>query len=346
MNRYLSVITIIILLFLSASVSSQNSCGEQLKHAEELYESGQISKVEEFIKPCLDDGFSKNEKVRAYRLLTLSNLYYNEDEKAVDAMDNLLKTESEYKIKSSDPSEFVSLYDAFRTKPVIIAGIKSSFGFFEIYDIQNYNDINSFQHSAVYQPANSASIGVSLEFRVFWQISFVSEVYYSMFNYKYQNTVLDYSNIAFSENIQSLDMPLNIQWNVMEADFTPYVNLGASFNYLISSQTDFSREDITDETTREPVNTKLNVTNSRNKYNYAFCAGVGFRWKNLFGQGYLSFDIRYSRYLNHNVEAANRAENPELIYSYFNTDNPLKFQNTQILIGYKLPIYFPKYQKR
>lgn len=345
MKSYVSVITIIILLFLSASVSSQNSCGEKLKHAEELYESGQISKVEEFIKPCLENGFSKNEKIRAYRLLTLSNLYYNEDEKAVDAMDNLLKTEPEYKIKSSDPSEFVTLYNAFRTKPVIIAGIKSSFGFFEIYDIRNYNDINSFQHTAAYQPSNSVSIGISLEFPVFWQISFVSEVYYSMFNYEFQNTVLDYSMISYSENIQSLDMPVSIQWNVLDADFTPYVNLGASFNYLISSHADFTREDITDEIAREPVNTNLDITNSRNKYNYALCGGVGFRWKNLFGRGYLSFDIRYSRYLNHNVEAADRAENPELTYSYFNTDNSLKFQNTQILIGYKLPIYFPRYRK-
>ncbi len=345
MKCFVSSIAINVLLFFSISVSGQNLCGEKLKRAEELYESGQIDKVEEFIKPCLEKGFSKNEKIRAYRLLTLSNLYYSEDEKAVDAMDNLLNTEPEYKIKSSDPSEFVALYDAFRTDPVIIAGIKSSFGFFEIYNTRNYNDISSFHNTATYKPANSASVGVSLEFPVFWQISLVSEVYYSMFNYKYQNRVLDYSMISYSENIQSLDMPISIQWNITKTDFTPYVNLGGSFNYLISSHVDFTRKDIIDETSREPVNSHLDITNSRNKNNYALCAGIGFRWKNIFGRGYLSFDIRYSRYLINNVEAVDRAENPERIYSFFNTDNSLKFENTQILIGYKLPVYFPRYQK-
>jgi len=345
MKCFVSLTTIIILSFLSVSVSSQNSCGEKLKTAEELYESGQIDKVEKLIKPCLENDFSKNEKVRAYRLLTLCNIYYNEDKKAVDAMDNLLNTEPEYKVKSSDPSEFVSLYDAFRTKPLIIAGIKTSFGFFDIYDIRNYNDINSLQYTATYKPANSASIGISFEFPVIWQFSLVSEMYYSIFNYEFQNTALDYSNISYNENIQSLDMPISIQWNIMETDFTPYVNLGASFNYLISSHADFNREDLTGKISREPINSKLNLTNSRNKYNYAFCARVGFRWKNLFGRGYLSLDLRYSRYFNQNIGTADRAENPEQIYSYFNTDNSLRFQNTQILIGYNLPIYFPKYRK-
>jgi hypothetical protein len=331
---------------LSLNGFSQNSCVQRLEEAEELYEIGQIDKIEKLLRPCLEKGFTKDEKVRAYRLLTLSSLYYNEDSIAIASMKKLLKVRPEYKIKEFDPSEFVSLHKAFRTIPVFIAGIKGSFGSMGIYDIQNYNDINSVYASTYYQPDISYSYGLSFETPVFPELSLVYEFYYNSYYYKYKSQTLDYAHITFEENFSGIDVPVLLQWNILQKDFSPYINVGASFNYLMSSNVRYNRKDkdSNSEEYRDPIKLDMEVTDSRNKQNFSLCAGLGFRWKNILGNGYLTFDIRYSKYFNNLVNASARADNPEMIYSALTTDNVFKIRNTQVFIGYKLPIYIARYQ--
>ncbi len=338
------IVFISALLLFSFSGFSQNSCAEQLANAEKLYESGQIDKVAAMVEPCLEKGFTKDEKARAYRLISLCNLYYNEDEEAEKAFLELLKAKPEYKIKDSDPSEFVNLYQEFRTAPVFIAGIKFGWGFTDIHSIENYNDINSVESEGKYDPDNAISVGLSFETPIFKDLSVVYEFYYHNYSYSFENVVLDYATVSFKESVTGVDVPLMLQWNILSNDFVPYVNIGASLNFLISSKADYTRQDAEGTEYRVAVEaTDLNLTDSRNNFNYALCAGAGFRWKNIIGPGYLTFDIRYSRYMKSLVDPANRADNPEVLYSFLTTDNVFKVQNTQFLIGYKFPLFLPKH---
>lgn len=325
---------------------SQETCGEKLKKAEELYEAGQINKVAGLIEGCLQNGFSRAEKVRAYRLLALCNLYYNEDVQAIEAMNNLLKTNPEYVIKPTDPAEFVNLHRTFRTAPVFIVGLKLGMGYFNLYDLKNYNDIQSMAPDGTYQPNNSYSLGVSMEIPVYRALSVGAEWFFSQRAYDYEHTVMDYANVSMSEDIKTIDMPVFLQWNFRQKDFTPYLNLGVSFSYLLGAQVEYKRTDIDGKSYREPLISEIDLSNSRNSFNYALSAGAGFRWKNVLGRGYLCFDIRYSRNLKNHVEAAARADDQEAVYSYFTTDNTFKFEDMQLMLGYKLPIYFPKYRNK
>ena len=336
---------LILIFFISYHFAySQTSCSQQLETATKLYESGQIDKVEALLKPCLEKGFTKDEKAKAYRLLALCKLYYNQDEEAKKAFMELLRVKPEYKMTEFDPTELVTLHKEFRTTPIIIAGVKFGYGLENIYDIENYNDINSIANNGVYTTNYAINAGLSFEMPVIKELSVVYEFYFRMYSYGYKNTVLDYAQITFEENIKSLDIPLMLQWNILSNDFVPYINVGGAFNYLFSAQASYTRNDEQETQYRDPETLELDLTSSRNAINYAICAGVGFRWKNIIGNGYLTLDIRYSKYLNNVVESANRADNPEVIYSFFTTDNTFKIQNTQFMIGYKLPLYKPKYK--
>jgi hypothetical protein len=340
------IVLISVLLLFSFSGFSQNSCAEQIANAEKLYESGQIDKVAAMLEPCLEKGFSKDEKARAYRLLSLCNLYYNQDVEAEKNFLELLKVDKEYKIKDSDPSEFINLYQEFRTVPVFITGIKFGWGFTDIYNIENYNDINSVESNATYYEAYSSfRIGLSFETPIIRELSVVYEFYYRWYSYHFENVVLDYANVSFKETVGGVDIPLMLQWNILSNDFVPYVNIGTSLNFLISSKADYIRLDAEGTEYRAALTHEdpLDLTDSRNFFNYALCAGAGFRWKNIIGPGYLTFDIRYSRYMNSLVDPANRANNSEVLYSFLTTDNVFKVQNTQFLIGYKLPLFLPKH---
>jgi len=351
-NKYVSNKTISIkilllsfFLFFSFSGFSQESCTEKLETAEKLYESGQIDKVAPLIETCLEHGFSKDEKARAYRLLALCNLYYNEDDKAKDAFLELLKVNPEYKIKESDPTEFINLHNDFRTFPVVIVGVKYGIGILGLYGIENYNDINSIVSSSEYETHMTSSYGLSFETPIFKQFSVAYEFYLHTYSYTFVDTILDYAALNLNESVTSLDVPILLQWNILDKDFVPYVNAGMSFNYLMSTKTTIKRNDIEGSEYREEIELdELDLTEFRNKFNYSITAGVGFRWKNFIGPGYLTCDIRYTRYLNNFVDPENRAENSEMLYSGLTTDNVFKMQNMQFLIGYKLPLYIPKYK--
>jgi len=334
-----------LLIFLSFSGFSQESCTQKLETAEKLYESGQIDKVAPLLKDCLEHGFSKDEKARAYRLLALCNLYYNEDEKAKDAFLELLKVNPEYKIKESDPTEFINLHNDFRTFPVVIVGVKYGVGMLGLYGIENYNDINSVESNSKYETFMTNSYGLSFETPIFKNLSIAYEFYFHTYSYSFKDTVLDYAAIKLNESVKTIDIPILVQWNMLEKDFVPYVNVGMSFNYLLSTNTNIIRYDKEGTEYREEIEVdELDLTDYRNSINYAITAGVGFRWKNFIGPGYLTCDIRYSRYLNNFVDPENRAEDSEMLYSGLISDNVFKMQNMQFLIGYKLPFYIPKYK--
>lgn len=346
-NRVL-IITIFFLVINTLSysvVNAQESCTQKLEKAEELYEIGQIDKVAPLLNECLQSGFSRAEKVRAYRLITLCHLYYNENKKASEAMGNLLKVKPEYKITEFDPIEFSSLHETFRTRPLFILGVKAGAGAMNIYDITNFNDLNSLESEGVYYPGLSYSAGLSGETPVIDELSFVYEIFYHQSGYKYEDLILDYASIEFEEQLSSIDIPILAQWNILKKDFAPYINAGVSLNLLIAADGTFVRRDRIGEIYRDPVTIDLDLLNSRNTFNYGFTTGAGFRWKNFLGRGYLTFDIRYTRYFENLVDKQNRANYPEMVYSYFTTDNPLKIESFQVMIGYKMPIYFAR-QKR
>jgi len=328
---------------LSLSSYAQKSCIEKLEEAEKYYESGQIDLVAPLLQDCLIKGFTKEEKVRAYRLLTLYNLYYNQDAEARNNFLELLKVDKEYKLKEIDPSEFSDLYSKFRTSPVIIAGAKFGIGLTGIYNIDYYNDINSVESVPFYTASSTFSYGVSVEVPVYKQFSLSCELYYSSFSYTLNDTILSYSVIQLDENVSQIDMPLTIQWNISKGDFVPYLKAGSSLNYLLSSNTSVYRQDEESGLYRRSE-MNFNLTDSRNRFNYSITAGAGFRWKNFIGPGYVTCELRYIRYLNDYLDSENRASNPEMVYSGLITDNTFRVQNVQFFIGYKLPFYKPKYK--
>src|SRR6187431_2599241 len=114
----------ILLLSVSQGFAQLTSCAQTLRLAQSTYEQGRLHEVPSLLQACLSNGFSKQEKVSAYKLLTLSYLYLEEPEKADEAMLNLLRTDPYFEINPAvDPAEFVGLYKSFRTTPVYRLGV-------------------------------------------------------------------------------------------------------------------------------------------------------------------------------------------------------------------------------
>src|SRR6478609_4999917 len=115
------------LLFLSFSATTyaQLTSGAQtLRLARATYEQGRLHEIPSILEGFLPK-FNRQEKVEAYKLLTLSYIYLEEPEKADDAMLKLLQTDHYYEVNlKDDPAEFIALYRTFRTDPIYRIGAK------------------------------------------------------------------------------------------------------------------------------------------------------------------------------------------------------------------------------
>lgn len=342
---------IIVFVYTSVNISAQEeSCTQSLVDAQEVFASGRIEEVPGILEGCLERGFNRQEKVAAYRLLTLCHLYYNRNVDAAATMQKLLRIQPEYRIQDIDPSEFINLHSTFRTSPLFIIGVKGGFGTLHFYETTNYNDINSINHNGRYEVGQlpPLMLGLSIEVPILKELSFVSEIYYNQYEYLFKRSVLEYASVEFTETVKGIEIPVMAQWNILKnKQVIPYINAGANFYFTLESTGKIIREDtLSGAVDRDvPGLDNIDLISSRNKFNVAFTTGAGVRIKDVIGNGYLTFDFRYSRYFKNHVEENLRAETPSLSYTYLYTDNSFKMESFQFIVGYKLPIYFCRQRK-
>lgn len=122
-------ILVLLLMALAAAMVSearaQSDCAKALTEAESLYQSGQLYAITDKLIPCLDNGFDRQEKQSAYRLLTLTYLNINQEENAKNSLHELLRLNPDYVIsREKDPVELYDLYQQFNVNPVFYAGIR------------------------------------------------------------------------------------------------------------------------------------------------------------------------------------------------------------------------------
>jgi hypothetical protein len=338
---------LLFMLFPGAMVYGQNSnCSETLIKAQDTYKEGRINEIEEMLKPCLETGLSKQEKIEAYRLLTLTYLYFNEKEKAQGALILLLKNDPEYKIRQIDPTEFVNLFNSFRTTPVLLVGVKFGVNAADI-DVKKYF---SLDNSDLARGKYKSNVGIQgslfAQFPLSKSMSLITEFQYDVRKYTYTDKLFGYASLTLAEKQTYLELPVLLNYNFGKGKLVPYVNLGASFAYMMKASVLPVRVDETgDDNQREIKEGEISVKSLRKKMNYNMVAGAGLKIKDVLGRGYLFIDLRYTRGLNNVVNTDNRYSNDDLLYKYLYVDNNIKINSFQYSVGYSYPLYKPKLKK-
>jgi hypothetical protein len=66
---------LLLLVLFPWGLVAQTSCSEQLRVAQRRYDEGLLDDIPKLISSCLENGFSKEEKMNAYKLLIQTYLY-------------------------------------------------------------------------------------------------------------------------------------------------------------------------------------------------------------------------------------------------------------------------------
>ncbi|MBL0744960.1 porin family protein [Chryseolinea lacunae] len=321
------------------------SCTQTLRLARSTYEQGRLHEIPALLSRCLEGGFSQQEQVEAYKLLCLSYIYLEEPQKADEAMLNLLRTDHYFEISpSTDPAEFVALYRTFRTTPIYRLGAKLG--------------ANASQPNVVsYVPANegaskySAGIGfqggVMVEVPLTKKFTLDTELNFILRNFKYENKSTyteiatgDPRNFAITgkENQAWATLPVMVQYRFLESKFNPYIGLGASAEYMLSSTNKYAR---TKEQASSLDEQSISLDPYRNKLNASALVSLGAKLKVTGGFAFMEVRASYG--------LTNLNDTEDIYTLYAKTlptggyvDGIFKMNSLSVTLGYVYNRFHPK----
>ena len=336
-------------LFSFYAIGQNTSCVQTLRLARATYEQGRLHEIESQLKPCLQGGFSKDEKqfeVEGYKLLCLSYIYLEEPEKANEAMLNILRIDHDFQINPGvDPAEFVGLYRTFRSKPLFSVGLIVGPNATMPYVVENYSVSSTASGKGEYTPKINVQLGLVFEKHLKGRFTAAPELCFTNRTFTYTNPSLyvsDQTNQSVATQTgdikQSwLDLNLLMQYKLGKRALNSYISLGPSVSALLSANN-------TAETKFENGNVvsggAIDLKPTYNKIGFSVIGSAGVKYK--FGAIFLTANVRYQYGLSKIVNKEKKSSAQEAIYDYGLGPNIYSQQNAAFLVGFVLPIYNPK----
>ncbi|XOV95305.1 MAG: hypothetical protein ACFHWX_11465 [Bacteroidota bacterium] len=360
----------LLITVLSVPAFAQN-CTIVLNRAEDDYEAGRLLGIPERITPCLEaESFSREEEIRALKLMTLVYIFTDNDTKADEYLVRLLKADPEHDLDPEvDPAELYYLYNQFRVKPIFRiafrAGINTSAP--QIVNSFSTSDTNTWpkftngktptglkEYKVGDNPAvaavNGIGLGTFLELMIERHLKYGIEVAggpqlrISTFNVdQYINNASIFNTIK--EQQTYLRVPALVRYNLWYDDepkrsILPYAYAGGSFDYLLVGQvSEGSRTGGTSYSLVENNDYKANemVDNT----NISVFGGLGAKFR--IATHFLTLEMRYDRSFglyNNPGNRWNNNQNSTFDVGYVQDDLKLNFFSFSV--GYTQSIYSPK----
>src|SRR6188768_71130 len=97
MKKVVGFVFLSFIIFSNQAFGQAASCAQTLRLAQTTYEQGRLHELEAQLAGCLKNGFDDQQKVTAYRYLTLAYIYLEEPEKADASILELLRADHFFK---------------------------------------------------------------------------------------------------------------------------------------------------------------------------------------------------------------------------------------------------------
>ncbi len=358
MKKFLLLAALVLMLKDSAYAQITN-CTQVLRLAQSTYEQGRLHELPTLMDDCLkkseaDGGFTKQQRVDAYRYLTLAYIYLEEPEKADESMLNLLRTDHYFEINPNvDPAEFVGLYHTFRTTPVFSIGAKFGVNGTLPFLSKNYYVGNAGNGKGKYSSVIAFQAGVVFEKNFFEQsknktlkrITFAPELLYTIRSLSYSNpsvflgdsTGTSVAALTVSPAKQTwLDLNPIFQYKLKDKGLNPYVGFGPGISYLLNgpNQLTLTRINSVGTVSGPPVV----ATATYNKLITSLIAVAGIKYQ--FGSIKLTAEVRVQYGLTNVINKSSRS-NSEQVFDYAYVPGNWNQLNAMVNIGFVFPYYNP-----
>jgi hypothetical protein len=340
---------VLLFTFFYLAATAQEDCLKSFQKARRLYDQGMIDEIPEILAPCIESGFTRAQKIEAYKLIILAYLFDDDQYEAEKAMLEFLKKYPEYEIMPGDPVEFVYLFESYKTKAIISMGFTFGPNFANPRIIEPYVAGDITMTSSV----NSTGAGFQAGFnisryitnRIFVNLGAIymkSQYYFTDdMKYIYKGNEERLAKNSFDETVSRLNVPLTIACEIIKTRNINYYLSGSFSAGNISKVTGIPGISTSED---EPVVTGADIimTDFRESILYSGIIGTGIKYK--VPRGFLICDIQYHIGLNNIVIPENRNDVPELWTKYYYVDDDYSINCVTVSVGYYFSFYQPKKQ--
>ena len=356
----------LLLLSLTVCAYAQN-CTQRLNQAEDDYEAGKLLGIPKQIKACLENkSFTKEEEVRARKLLTLVYIFTDQEAFAERAIINLLKAEPEHRLDPLvDPQELYYLYEQYRTKPIFRLSFKVGMNISNVVLIEEFATHNTLVHDNFYNGTTNSGAGSyevdtlsgynaisTRDYSIWGEVLAQKEVSEGVdvlagFQYRTSSyaadTYINQLNLNSSAtNSQTyLRLPVGVSYthwsDNRDRKLLPYVFVGGSFDYLLSATGSISRSGGTASSVAE---VDLIATNQVNRFNYSFTGGLGLKIR--FKTHFFFVEGRYDTSRMNYINGEERYTNLDYTFDGAYVEPALSLDFLSVSGGFNWSIYKPK----
>ncbi len=346
-----------ILFFMAFPSYSQEVCSETLNLAAERLNIGKFYEIPDLLEDCLKNGgFTKEEQIRAYRLLTLSHLYLNYQEKAGEYYLKLLKLSPEYQpILDVDPKELVNFSHLYTTKPLVHIKAHAGVTFTRPQVLMTNSMTSIFSSEKEYTSKVGFNFGAGAEFLISGNLYLVAEldavnrsmkVTESHFDNSFYQSTIDISQWDFA-------VPVMLRYNLWLGKLNPFLNAGIAPRFIISASARNQHgnfKDFNGEVQPIRESPAINITSARNKFNYSLVGGIGLNYK--IGITFVFLEFRYAMDMLNTVDVMKTTSLDEKgsreikFYSPVFAEDDYRLSNFSVLLGYNFPFYKPRKIKK
>ena len=343
------LIFFISLIFNSAiSVFAQDQCELALNEAEDKYEQGKLYEVPEIILSCLANGFTNEEKVRAYRLLTLTYLFLDYYQEADSSYLKLLKLSPEYNINDElDPMEIINHHEKFTTKPIYYITMgKLGFNLSQATVLLDYSISQSLNNTERYSLIVGFHAGVGGERVIYNNLHISGEFFLSKKTLHLSDTHWDFYKTNMDITHTEIEIPISLKYHIPTGRINPFVLGGISPSLLVESGIqNIEVAYIESDEARVQRRTEIGTSKFKNRFNYSLFAGGGINYK--IGLNYIVLEARYSIGMLNVTDTKNRwredfLQGRELKFPTGHVDDDFKINNLSFFVGFVKPLYKPR----
>jgi len=325
------------------AIAQEERCTQNLEDAQLRYDEGRIQDVEGLLESCMDT-YDKAQKVLALRLIILSAIFQKQEEHADDLMLELLQTNHEFVPDDAlDPTEFINLYNTYRTKPIFNIGFHAGLNL-TFNDVRALHTVGQQGWKKEYSIINGFTVGLlyEWEFKPRWilypELQYVQKKYTLSEEYMgiLSNDLIAKGDI--NETYIWAELPVSVQYVFRDnKQFKPYVFLGGTLGYLLSSQYPG------DNNTREISDIQLSTVNSgddRNRISVSALGGAGIKVK--LGEGFITLEGRFNYQLTQltiDENGLTPSDDQDLVYGLWEWYDSFYQHTATLLVGYTFNIY-------
>ncbi len=344
-------IFLFVLLTATVSLSYAQDIDQEaiLIQADDEFNAGRYYGLPALLKPVLESSkTTREQKVRAYLLLTQAYLILDDPIAADDSYLKLLKEDPEYVANPQrDPIDVYYLSKKFTATPIFTPHGRLGFNTSFVRIIDDFNTSG--------RPVNTTNLlrlgvqgGVGIDWNINNNWSLCGEANYSFKAFAQRKEFyFDNDDGLYPERQNWMDFPIYVKYAFDSGKIRPFGYAGFAINMLITARGPnwLYTNNFSDGSKAEADGATEDLIYKRNKLNYSIVVGGGAKYK--IGKDFLYVDLRYMAGLSNLTNLSTIYYESDGSFDgansfYNNVGDLFRLDNLSISAGYIRPIYDPR----